>query len=96
MHHFQTSARQNKIISLLETFSVPHVLVDLSAKDRERRDQIEFMKAKAKKREGQDTALPPQIFNSGKYCGVSRGLVERLAANLYVILAMYHFQGFNL
>jgi hypothetical protein len=48
------------------------VLVDLTAKDRERGDQIKFMKAKAKKREGQDTALPPQIFNSGKYCGVSK------------------------
>eukprot|EP00092_Neocalanus_flemingeri_P044988 GFUD01050100.1.p1 GENE.GFUD01050100.1~~GFUD01050100.1.p1 ORF type:complete len:395 (-),score=137.56 GFUD01050100.1:102-1286(-) len=65
----KTSARQTKIISILNTFTVPHILVDLSAKDRERGDQKEFMKAKAKKREGQETALPPQIFNSGKYCG---------------------------
>jgi len=65
----KTSARQNKIISLLVTFSVPHVLVNLTAKDRERGDQIEFMNSRAKKREGQETALPPQIFNSGRYCG---------------------------
>ena len=54
------------------------MLVDLTAKDRERGDQIKFMKAKAKKREGQEAALPPQIFNSGKYCGVSRSNTNAL------------------
>jgi len=65
----KTSARQSRMISILVQFNVPHVLVDLSAKDRDRKDQKEFMKAKAKKRPGQDAALPPQIFNSGRYCG---------------------------
>ena len=34
-------------------------------------DQRDVMRASAKKKEGQRHALPPQIFNGEKYCGVS-------------------------
>merc|ERR1719193_1610313 len=32
-------------------------------------EQRDFMRASAKKKEGQRHALPPQIFNGEKYCG---------------------------
>ena len=34
-------------------------------------NQKDVMRAKGKKKEGQRHALPPQIFNGDKYCGVS-------------------------
>ena len=34
-------------------------------------EQRDLMRASAKKKEGQRHALPPQIFNGEKYCGVS-------------------------
>ena len=34
-------------------------------------EQRDLMRASAKKKEGQRHALPPQIFNADKYCGVS-------------------------
>ena len=33
-------------------------------------EQRDMMRASAKKKEGQRHALPPQLFNGEKYCGV--------------------------
>jgi len=43
------------------------VQVDLTSPGQE--GQREFMRKKAKVRPGQSVALPPQIFNTGRYCG---------------------------
>ena len=42
--------------------------VDISAPGMD--EQRDIMRAGAKKKEGQRHALPPQIFNGEKYCGV--------------------------
>merc|ERR1719244_2216814 len=42
-------------------------LIDISAPGME--DQRDFMRASGKKKEGQRNVLPPQIFNTEKYCG---------------------------
>ena len=64
--------RQEAMLAVLAEYKVSHTLVDLTAPDRDRRDQVQFMQDRAKLRPGQTAASPPQIFNAGKYCGVSR------------------------
>ena len=44
-------------------------VMDISAPGMDK--QRDFMRAGAKKKEGQINVLPPQIFNGEKYCGVS-------------------------
>ena len=39
-------------------------------------DQRDMMRASAKKKEGQRHALPPQIFNGEKYCGVRNDIFQ--------------------
>ena len=41
-------------------------------------DHRDVMRASAKKKEGQRHALPPQIFNGEKYCGVRQSLMSLL------------------
>ena len=53
---------------ILKSLGIQMDLVDISAPGMD--DQRDMMRASAKKKEGQRHALPPQIFNGEKYCGV--------------------------
>ena len=53
---------------ILKSLGIQMDLVDISAPGMD--DQRDLMRASAKKKEGQRHALPPQIFNGEKYCGV--------------------------
>ena len=54
---------------ILKSLGMALKQVDISAPGMD--EQRDFMRASAKKKEGQRHALPPQIFNGEKYCGVS-------------------------
>merc|ERR1711936_368826 len=58
---------QQRIMMILKSLGIQMDLVDISAPGME--DARDFMRASAKKKEGQRHALPPQIFNGDKYCG---------------------------
>ena len=53
---------------ILNSLRIPYTAVDIAAPGTE--DEVDFMRANAKKKEGQRHVLPPQIFNGEKYCGV--------------------------
>merc|ERR1712179_290601 len=52
---------------ILKSLGIALKQVDISAPGMD--EQRDFMRASAKKKEGQRHALPPQIFNGDKYCG---------------------------
>merc|ERR1711909_142222 len=52
---------------ILKSLGIALKQVDISAPGMD--EQRDFMRASAKKKEGQRHALPPQIFNGEKYCG---------------------------
>ena len=54
---------------ILKSLKIPIEVVDISTPDME--EQRDFMRAGAKKKDGQMHVLPPQIFNGDRYCGVS-------------------------
>merc|ERR1712203_1174973 len=58
---------QHRITMILKSLGIALKQVDISAPGMY--DQRDFMRASAKKKEGQRHALPPQIFNGEKYCG---------------------------
>ena len=53
---------------ILNSLRIPYTAIDIAAPGHE--DETDFMRANAKKLEGQRHVLPPQIFNGEKYCGV--------------------------
>ena len=55
---------------ILKSLGMLVEVVDISAPGMD--EQRDLMRASAKKKEGQRHALPPQIFNKEKYCGVSQ------------------------
>merc|ERR1712066_57984 len=59
--------RQHRILMILKSLGIAMKQVDISAPGMD--EQRDFMRASAKKKEGQRHALPPQIFNGKKYCG---------------------------
>merc|ERR1712112_810818 len=59
--------RQHRILMILKSLGIAMKQVDISAPGMD--EQRDFMRASAKKKEGQRHALPPQIFNGEKYCG---------------------------
>merc|ERR1712066_1064732 len=59
--------RQHRILMILKSLGIAMDCVDISAPGMD--EQRDFMRASAKKKEGQRHALPPQIFNGEKYCG---------------------------
>merc|ERR1712098_1031182 len=63
----EITSRQHRITMILKSLGIPMKLVDISAPGMD--EQRDFMRASAKKKEGQRHALPPQIFNGEKYCG---------------------------
>ena len=69
---FQISNSQSRIMMILDTLGIPTEVLDISAPGMD--EQRDFMRSKAEKKEGQRNALPPQIFNGEKYCGVSQFL----------------------
>merc|ERR1711899_319768 len=58
---------QHRITMILKSLGIALKQVDISAPGMD--EQRDFMRASAKKKEGQRHALPPQIFNGEKYCG---------------------------
>merc|ERR1712142_320323 len=60
--------RQHRILMILKSLGIAMKQVDISAPGMD--EQRDFMRAGAKKKEGQRHALPPQIFNGEKYCGI--------------------------
>merc|ERR1739848_71366 len=58
---------QQRIIMILKSLGIKMDLVDISAPGMD--EQRDFMRASAKKKEGQRFPLPPQIFHGEKYCG---------------------------
>merc|ERR1712224_894392 len=54
-------------MGILKSLGIAMKQVDISAPGMD--EQRDFMRASAKKKEGQRHALPPQIFNGEKYCG---------------------------
>lgn len=59
----ETRDKENLILARLAELSVTFVKVDLSDPEQLDGRQLEFMQKKAKVREGEETAQPPQIFN---------------------------------
>merc|ERR1711997_481792 len=59
--------QQHRITMILKSLGIALKPVDISAPGMD--EQRDFMRASAKKKEGQRHALPPQIFNGEKYCG---------------------------
>merc|ERR1712058_57488 len=59
--------RQHRILMILKSLGIAMKQVDISAPGMD--EQRDFMRASAKKKEGQRHALPPQLFNGEKYCG---------------------------
>ena len=53
---------------IFNSLRIPYTCVDIAAPGTE--DETDFMRANAKKKDGQRHVLPPQIFNGEKYCGV--------------------------
>ena len=53
---------------ILNSLRIPYTAVDIASPGVE--EEIDFMRANAKKKEGLRHVLPPQIFNGEKYCGV--------------------------
>ena len=53
---------------ILNSLRIPYTAIDIAAPGHE--DETDFMRANAKKKDGQRHVLPPQIFNGEKYCGV--------------------------
>lgn len=58
---------QQRIFMIFNSLRIPYTAVDIAAPGQE--DETDFMRANAKKKEGQRHVLPPQIFNGEKYCG---------------------------
>ena len=67
---YQITNSQHRITMILKSLGISLQQVDISAPGTE--EQRDIMRAGAKKKEGQRYALPPQIFNGEKYCGVRR------------------------
>ena len=65
---FQIVTHQQRIFMILNSLRIPYTAVDIAAPGHE--DETDFMRANAKKKDGQRHVLPPQIFNGEKYCGV--------------------------
>merc|ERR1711979_170387 len=59
--------RQHRILMILKSLGIAMKQVDISAPGMD--EQRDFMRASAKKKEGQRFPLPPQIFHGEKYCG---------------------------
>ena len=60
---------QQRIFMILKSLAIEFEPVDIAGPGMD--NQKDVMRAKGKKKEGQRHALPPQIFNGDKYCGVS-------------------------
>lgn len=58
---------QQRIIMILSSMKIKFIPIDIAAPGME--DDTNFMRAHAKKKEGQRHVLPPQLFNCEKYCG---------------------------
>ena len=65
---FQIVTHQQRIFMILNSLRIPYTAIDIAAPGHE--DETDFMRANAKKKDGQRHVLPPQIFNGEKYCGV--------------------------
>ena len=65
---FQMVTHQQRILMIFNSLRIPYTCVDIAAPGTE--DETDFMRANAKKKDGQRHVLPPQIFNGEKYCGV--------------------------
>ena len=65
---FQIVTHQQRIFMILNSLRIPYTALDIPAPGHE--DETDFMRANAKKKDGQRHVLPPQIFNGEKYCGV--------------------------
>eukprot|EP00092_Neocalanus_flemingeri_P038934 GFUD01042384.1.p1 GENE.GFUD01042384.1~~GFUD01042384.1.p1 ORF type:complete len:207 (-),score=79.60 GFUD01042384.1:597-1145(-) len=63
----EISTSQQKITMIMKSLGIAMDVVDIAAPGTE--EQRDFMRAGAKKKEGQRFALPPQLFNGEKYCG---------------------------
>lgn len=71
MYHalLQVKSRQAEMMRVLESKSIKYELVDISVGS-EVRDE---MRSKA----GDPTAVPPQLFNEDKYCGVRKANTQQ-------------------
>jgi len=58
---------QQRIIMIFNSLKIPYHTIDIAAPGQE--EETDFMRANAKKKDGQRHVLPPQIFNGEKYCG---------------------------
>jgi len=58
---------QQRIFMILNSLRIPYTAIDIAAPGQE--EETDFMRANAKKKDGQRHVLPPQIFNGEKYCG---------------------------
>ena len=85
---------------ILKSLGIAIKQVDISAPGMD--EQRDFMRASAKKKEGQRHALPPQIFNGEKYCGVSYNLGKnfinfahfRIMMTLMLLMKMMNWRSF--
>ena len=63
---------------ILKSLAIEFEPVDIAGPGMD--NQKDEMRAKGKKKEGQRHALPPQIFNGEKYCGVRCTHLGRVVA----------------
>ena len=65
----QMVTHQHRILMIMESMKFDYEVVDIAGPGMD--EAKDFMRANSKKKEGTRHALPPQIFNEEKYCGVS-------------------------
>ena len=65
----QMVTHQHRILMIMESMKFEYEVVDIAGPGMD--DAKDFMRANSKKKENERHALPPQIFNGEKYCGVS-------------------------
>ena len=68
LYTLQIVTAQQRIIMILNSLKIKYIPIDIAAPGTE--DDTNFMRANAKKKDGQRHVLPPQLFNGEKYCGV--------------------------
>lgn len=73
---FQVKSRQAEVMRILDSKCIQYELVDISVGSEVR----EQMRSKA----GDPMAIPPQLFNEDRYCGVRKAHTYRSILGLIV------------
>lgn len=79
-------SQQIEVMRILDSKKIEYKLVDIS--------QGEELRVEMRNKSGNPTAVPPQLFNEDKYCGVSAVHCGKLERRLSLLASL--FAGLNL